>query len=67
MSLHRYENEVAIRQSVEADISGLRRLLEDINLSMKDLTLHIDTLKDEKNFLKKTHEEVMKLYKQAKC
>ncbi|XP_060798278.1 keratin, type I cytoskeletal 50 kDa-like isoform X2 [Neoarius graeffei] len=55
----KYENEVAIRQSVEADISGLRRLLEDINLSMKELTLHIDTLKDEKNFLKKTHEEEM--------
>lgn len=61
MFLHRYENELAIRQTVEADISGLKRLLDDINLSMKELTMQIETLNDEKVFLQKNHKEVIKL------
>ncbi|XP_053469347.1 keratin, type I cytoskeletal 50 kDa-like isoform X1 [Ictalurus furcatus] len=55
----KYENELALHQSVEADISGLKSLLDDIYLSMKDLTLQIDTMNDEKVYLKKNHEEEM--------
>lgn len=54
-------------QTVEADIAGLKKLLEEINLSMKELTLQIDTLNNDKIIFQKNHEEVMKLYKQAKC
>lgn len=69
MSLHRYENELAMRQSVEADISGLKRLLDEINLNTKELTLQINTLNDEKTYIMKNHAEVVKQYKQqnTKC
>ncbi|XP_026773690.3 keratin, type I cytoskeletal 50 kDa [Pangasianodon hypophthalmus] len=55
----KYENELSIRQAVEADIAGLKRLLDDIHLGMAELTLQIDTLNDEKAFIKKNHDEEM--------
>uniref|UniRef100_A0A4W6BZ89 Keratin 18b n=1 Tax=Lates calcarifer TaxID=8187 RepID=A0A4W6BZ89_LATCA len=61
----KFDNEMAIRQSVEADIAGLKKVIDDTNMSRMNIESEIEAVREELAFLKKNHEnEVMELRNQ---
>ncbi|KAL0625792.1 Keratin, type I cytoskeletal 18 [Plecturocebus cupreus] len=56
----RYETELAMRQSVESDIHGLCKVINDISVTWLQLETEIEALKEELLLMKKNHEEEVK-------
>lgn len=58
--LYRMEYEMSMRQTVEADVTRLRKLLDDTNVTRMHLEGDIESLKEELIMLKKNHQTVRK-------
>ncbi|XP_035248560.1 keratin, type I cytoskeletal 18-like isoform X1 [Anguilla anguilla] len=53
----KFESELALRQGVEQDIAGLRKIIDDTNMCRLQLESQIEATQEELAFLRKNHEE----------
>jgi len=61
----KFDNEMAIRQSVEADIAGLKKVIDDTNMTRMNIESEIESVREELAYLMKNHEnDVMELRNQ---
>ncbi|XP_078063709.1 keratin, type I cytoskeletal 19-like [Mustelus asterias] len=63
---NKWESELMLRQSVEADINGLHQLKDTYLQLQSNLALDITSLEDEIAFLKKNHAEELRQLRQQK-
>lgn len=56
--LCRYETELNIRNSVEVDMASLRRMKDNLDLTISDLNMQVEGLKEELVNMKSSHKEV---------
>lgn len=55
--------EQTLHQGVEADINGLKKVLDTMKMEKTDLGIQLDSLEDELQALKKNHREVGYCYR----
>ncbi|MEE6508532.1 hypothetical protein FKM82_021637, partial [Ascaphus truei] len=54
---NKYEMELMLRNNVEADVNGLRRVLEGLNMERRDLEMQVQNLQEELQQMRRNHEE----------